>query len=61
MSINQKSHAFDASRSPSSTSKTESGLPVLVITAVALAVVLWMFSWVDSPALWQDPDIIPYL
>jgi hypothetical protein len=61
MSINEKSHAFDASKPSTAAPTTESGVPALAIPALILAVVLWIFYWVESPALWQNPDIIPYL
>jgi hypothetical protein len=61
MSINEKSHAFDARRPSTTAPTTGSGAPALAILAVVLAVVLWIFYWVEAPAFMQIPDIIPYL
>jgi hypothetical protein len=61
MSINEKSHAFDARRPSTATPTTGSAAPALAILAVFLAVVLWILYWVEAPALMQIPDIIPYL
>jgi hypothetical protein len=62
MSTNEKSHAFNAMRPSTSTSASGLGLTTfLVLVALALATILWIFSWGESPALWQDPGIIPFL